>query len=145
MQYLARAALARIATGMRSTSAVAALIVAESSGLPTLLTGPVAAGLAGLGVTSELMLDKLPSTRSRLEPPGLAARAVLAGVAGAVLARETNHALLPAVFVASVAAVLNARACHDIRQAAATHVSPSSVAAVEDALALTVAVASARS
>jgi hypothetical protein len=42
MQYLERAALAGIATGMRSTSTVAALIVAESSDLPTLLTGPLA-------------------------------------------------------------------------------------------------------
>jgi uncharacterized membrane protein len=144
MHYLERAALAGIATGMRSTSAVAALSLAESSGLPRVLTGPVAAGMAGIGVTSELILDKLPSTPSRLEPPGLVGRAVLAGIAGAVVARETKHAMLPAVFVALLTALFSARAGHDIRQAAAAHVSPSGVAAVEDALALTIAVAAAR-
>jgi uncharacterized membrane protein len=144
MHYLERAALAGIATGMRSTSAVAALTLANSSGLPRLLTGPVPAGMAGIGVTSELILDKLPTTPSRLQLPGLAGRAVLAGIAGAVLARETKHAMLPAVLAASVAALFSARAGHDIRQAAAAHVSPSGVAAVEDALALTIAAAAAR-
>jgi uncharacterized membrane protein len=143
MRYLERAALAGIATGMRSTSAVAALIATEAPGLPTLVTGPVATAIAGLGVTSELILDKLPSTPSRLEPSGLAGRAVLASIAGIVIARGTKHAVFPAVFVASVAALLSARVFHDVRQAAATHLSPSHVATVEDALALSLAAAGA--
>jgi uncharacterized membrane protein len=144
MRYLERAALAGIATGMRSTSAVAALIVTEAPGLPTLANGPAAVAVAGLGVTSELILDKLPSTPSRLEPPGLAGRAVLASVAGVVIARGTKHAAFPAVFVASVAALLSARVFHDIRQAAATQLSPLHVATVEDALALSLGAAGAR-
>lgn len=144
MRYLERAALAGVATGMRSTTAVAALIATEAPGLPTLVTGPVAVALAGLGVTSELILDKLPSTPSRLEPPGLAGRAVLASIAGVVIARGTKQAVLPAAFVATVAAIVSARVFHDIRQAAATHLSPSQVATVEDALALSLAAAGAR-
>jgi uncharacterized membrane protein len=144
MGYLERAALAGIATGMRSTSAVAALIATEAPGLPTRVNGPVAAAIAGLGVTSELILDKLPSTPSRLEPPGLAGRAAFASIAGVVIARGTKHAAFPAVFVASVAALLSARIFHDIRQAAATQLSPLLVATVEDALALSLAAAGAR-
>jgi uncharacterized membrane protein len=144
MRYLERAALAGIATGMRSTSAVAALILTEAPGLPTLVNGPVATALAELGVTSELILDKLPSTPSRLEPPGLAGRAAFASIAGVVIAHGARHAAFPAMFVASVAALLSARVFHDIRQAAATRLPPSQVAMVEDALALSLAAASAR-
>jgi uncharacterized membrane protein len=108
------------------------------------MTGPVPAAVAGLGLTTELILDKLPSTPSRLEPPGLAGRAVLASVAGVVIAHGTKHAGFPAVFVASVAALLSARVFHDIRRAAATQLSPSLVATVEDAVALSLAAASAR-
>jgi uncharacterized membrane protein len=144
MRYLERAALAGIATGMRSTSAVAALIVTEAPGLPELVRGPVTEAVAELGVISELILDKLPSTPSRLEPPGLAGRAAFASVAGLVIARGAKRAAFPAVFVASVAALVSARVFHDIRQAAATHLPPSHVAMVEDALALRLAAASAR-
>jgi uncharacterized membrane protein len=144
MRYLERAALAGIATGMRSTSAVAALILTEAPGLPTLVNGPVATAMAELGVTSELVLDKLPSTPSRLEPPGLAGRAAFASIAGVVIAHGARHAAFPAMFVASVAALLSARVFHDIRQAAATRLPPSQVAMVEDALALSLAAASAR-
>src|SRR6187397_1716004 len=101
MRYLERAALAGAATGLRSTSAVATLIIAQEPGLPAPLTRPVAAWAAGLGVSAELGLDKLPSTPSRLEPSGLVGRIVMASVAGAVLARGTGHAVLPAVIMAS--------------------------------------------
>ncbi len=48
MRYLEKAVLAGAATGLRSTSAVSALISAKAPGLPAALTGPVAAGLANL-------------------------------------------------------------------------------------------------
>jgi uncharacterized membrane protein len=143
MQYLERAALAGAATGLRSTSAVAALIIAQAPGLPGPLTRPVAAWAAGLGVTAELGLDKLPSTPSRLEPSGLVGRIVMASVAGAVLARGTGHAVLPAVIVASAAALVSARVGHDVRAAVEERIVPSAVAAVEDAVALSLAAASA--
>jgi hypothetical protein len=64
-------------------------------------------------VTGELEQDKKPSTPSRLTPVGLGGRVAFASVAGAVLARGTEHAVLPAVIVASVAALVSARVGHD--------------------------------
>jgi hypothetical protein len=83
MRYLEEAALAGAATGLRSTSAVAALISAKAPGLP-------------------------------------------------------------AVLVASVATLVSARLGHDLRVAAAERFVPSAVASAEDAVALTLAAASAR-
>src|SRR5690349_15966892 len=117
MRYLATA-LAGAATGLRATSALAALIAARAPGLPAALTGPVAVGVAELGVTGELEPDKKPSTPSRLTPVGLGGRVVFASIAGAVLARGAKHAVLPAVIVASVAALVSARVGHDLRVAA---------------------------
>ena len=106
MGYLEKAALAGVATGMRSTVAVGALISAGAPGLPTALRAPVAAG--------------------------------------AVLARGAKQAVLPAVILASAAALVSARVCHDLRVAAAKRFDPSAVASIEDAAALSLASASAR-
>lgn len=144
MRYLEKAALAGAATGLRSTSAVASLISARAPGLPAVLMGPVAARVARLGVTGELEQDKEPSTPSRLTLVGLGGRVAFASVAGAVLARGTKQAVLPAVIVASVAALVSARVGHDFRVAAAERFDPSAVASVEDAVALCLAAASAR-
>ena len=144
MRYLEKAALAGAATGLRSTSAVSALISAKAPGLPAALAGPVAAGLAGLGVTGELQQDKDPTTPSRLTAVGLGGRIAFASLAGAVLARGAKHAVLPAVIVGSAAALISARLGHDLRVAAAEHFVPSAVASAEDALVLSLAAASAR-
>src|SRR5882762_5227090 len=114
---LTPAMLAGAATGMRSTVAVAALINRSASGLPTWLARRPAAVVAPLAVTGELAMDKLPSTPSRLEPPGLAGRAACAALAGAVIARGTDQPQLLEAFVASAAALASARVCHDLRDA----------------------------
>ena len=144
MSYLEKAALAGAATGLRATSAVSALITAQALGLPSALTRPVAAATAQLGVTGELEQDKKPSTPSRLTPVGLGSRLVLASLAGTVLARGTEDAVLPAVIVASVAALVSARVGHDLRVAASVPFVPAAVASIEDAVALSLAAASAR-
>jgi uncharacterized membrane protein len=144
MRYLEKAALAGAATGLRATSAVSALITAQAPGLPAALTGPVAAGVAALGVTGELEQDKKPSTPSRLTPGGLGGRVVFASFAGAILGRGTKHAVLPAVIVASVAALVSARVGHDLRVAADELFDSPVPASVEDAVALSLAAASAR-
>jgi uncharacterized membrane protein len=140
MSSLELAALAGAATGLRSTVAMAALINAGVPGLPRQLTGYVAKVAASLGVAGELVADKLPSTPSRLLPVGLGGRLALA--AGAVLARSAKDPLLPTVAVAAAAALLSARIGHDVRAAASKRVPP---AAAEDAVALGLAAASARS
>jgi uncharacterized membrane protein len=100
-------------------------------------------GVGELGVTGELEQDKKPSTPSRLTPVGLGGRVVFASLAGAVLARGTKHAVLPAVIVASVAALVSARVGHDLRVAADERFG-SAPGYVEDAVALGLAAASAR-
>ena len=144
MRYLEQAALAGAATGLRSTTAVSALITAQAPGLPAALMRPVAAGVAELGVTNELEQDKKPSTPSRLTPMGLGGRVVFASLAGAELARGTKHAVLPAVIVASLAALVSAKVGHDLRVAADERFGSPAPAYVEDAVALTLAAASAR-
>jgi uncharacterized membrane protein len=138
------AALAGAATGLRSTVGLAALIDAGAAGLPALLTGPRARAVARLAVASELVLDKLPSTPSRLEPAGLAGRIVFAAVAGAVLARGADQPVLEAVVIASAAAIAGAKLGHDARVAAAELFPPFAVAVAEDGLALGLAAVSSR-
>jgi hypothetical protein len=69
---------------------------------------------------------------------------VFASLAGAVLARGTKHAVLPGVIVASVAALVSARVGHDLWVAADERFGSSAPASVEDAVALSLAAASAR-
>jgi uncharacterized membrane protein len=72
MDEYVRAAGYGFASGLRATAAPAALGV-QSSGLGRLLIVPA---------IGELIADKLPSTPSRLAPPGLIARLVAGGYAG---------------------------------------------------------------
>jgi hypothetical protein len=67
---------------------------------------------------------------------------VFASVAGGTWPRD-EHAVLPAVIVASVTA-LSARVGHDLRVAADGRFGSSAPASVEDAVALSLAAASAR-
>lgn len=142
--HLRRAAIAGTATGLRSTVAVAALVARRGRGLPSLLTGRVARPAAGAAVASELVIDMLPSTPSRLSPPGLVGRLVFAGAAGALIARAAGRAVLPAAAVACAAAVASAKAGHDARVALAERFPPAAVAVAEDLVALTLAAAAAR-
>jgi uncharacterized membrane protein len=108
-----------------------------------LTTGPVRTA-ATLALGGELVVDKLPWTPSRLEPAPLAARAVLAGVAGAVIARSAGRPAAPAVLAGSAAALVGARLGHDARAAADRHAPALAVAVAEDALALRLARAGSR-
>ena len=142
--HLVKAALAGAATGLRSTVGVGALVETTSTGLPALATVTPARVVAGLGVTGELVVDKLPMTPSRLEPAGLLGRIVLAGVAGAVIARAPDRRVAPAVVVAATIAVVSARVGHDLRQLASTRVPPLAAAVGEDVVAIGLAALAAR-
>lgn len=117
----------------------------RSAGLPAAAVAPPARALAGIAVSGELVTDALPNTPSRLEVPGLVARVTLAAIAGVVIARATDGHPLPAALVAATVAVVSARVGHDVRQAAARRVPPIAAAVVEDAVALALALAAARS
>ena len=121
---------------MRSTVALAALILRRSEGLPAVLRHPAARPAAAVADAGELVADKLPTTPSRLEPPGLAGRVVSASLAAAVLARSGHRRPIPAMAVASAAALAAAKVCHDARAALARHLPDPVVAVAEDALAI---------
>jgi uncharacterized membrane protein len=137
--HLKVAILVGAATGLRATVGLTALINRRATGLPTWLARQPAAVVAPLAFTGELVADKLPSTPSRLEPMGLAARVALGALAGAVIARSTDQPRLLTAVVASAAAVASARIGHDVRAAASDRISPCAVAAAEDGLALALA------
>jgi uncharacterized membrane protein len=128
---------------MRSTVAVAALIHGRAGGLPAWLARRPATVVAPLAVTGELATDKLPSTPSRLEPPGLAGRVAGAALAGAVIARGADQPRLPYALVASGAALASARVCHALRVALSERLPACAVAAGEDGLAIALAGAAA--
>jgi len=139
-----RAALAGGATGLRSTVAIASLIDSGAPGLPAPLTRPRARTAARIAVAAELVIDKLPWTPSRLERRGLTARVASAAAAAVVLGRDANGPVLPIVLVAATATLVSARVGHDVRVAAEKRFPPLAVAAVEDAIALTLASAARR-
>jgi uncharacterized membrane protein len=135
-EVLQRAAALGAATGMRSTVALAALVLRRSDGLPAVLRHPAARRIAAIADGAELVADKLPGTPSRLDPPGLTGRLISASLAAAVLAHSENRGPIPAVLTASTAALAAARICHDARAALARRVPDPVVAVAEDALAI---------
>ncbi|WP_206517989.1 hypothetical protein [Rhodococcus sp. X156] len=88
---LTRSALLGVAAGGRSSLGLA------GPALSSRRTGGLARGGAVLGVAGEMVMDKLPTTPSRLAPPALAGR-VASGGAGAVALSRREHAqpLVPA-------------------------------------------------
>jgi uncharacterized membrane protein len=133
---LGRAAALGAATGLRSTVALAALIVRRTDGLPAVLRRPAARSAAAIADGGELIVDKLPTTPSRLDPPGLAGRLISASLAAAVLARSGHRRPVPAVAIACAAALAAAKIGHDARCALARRVPDPAVAVVEDAVAI---------
>ena len=133
---LGRAAALGAATGLRSTVALAALIVRRNDGLPAVLRHPAARLAAAMADGGELIGDKLPMTPSRLTPPGLAGRVISASLAATVLARSGHRRPVPAVAIASAAALAAAKIGHDTRCALARRLPDPAVAVVEDAVAI---------
>ncbi|NLU84578.1 hypothetical protein [Rhodococcus sp. HNM0569] len=81
-----RAGVLGAAAGMRSSLGFAApLVSAQGRG-----AGPKAA-LGVFFAVGEMVMDKLPSTPSRLEPVGVASRVVSGAVGGGVLARRAHE------------------------------------------------------
>jgi uncharacterized membrane protein len=131
------AALLGAATGLRSQSGIAAVVVGkDTEGLPTVLAGPRARAVLTAGALGELVLDKLPKTGSRLEPGPLAARSILGGLAGGQFARDRHHPALPAAGLAALAALISAKVGHDTRVALAKRLSDPVAATLEDAVTL---------
>ena len=130
---LGAAALLGVASGMRSTAGLGILVLRGGS-------RPGAAKAAAVvAVGAELVLDKLPVTGSRLEAPGLIGRVTFAAIGGALVARGTDLAPLPAALVAAGAALASAKVFHDLRALADRRIPDAAVAVAEDTLAIGVA------
>jgi len=127
------------ATGMRSTVGLASVILRRSPGLGGPFARPAARPAAVVAVGAEIVLDKLPFTGSRLDPPGLIGRAAFGALAAAGLARAGRRHPLPAAVVAAGAALATAKVAHDLRARVATGTNATAVALVEDATALALA------
>jgi uncharacterized membrane protein len=140
-EVLLRAAVLGAATGLRSTVALAALVLRGGDGLPAALRHPAARPVAVAASGGELVTDKLPGTGSRLAPLSLAGRVTCAGLAAAVLARAGRQAPVPAVLVAAAAALAAAKVGHDARAALGRRLPDPVVAVAEDALAIGLAAA----
>jgi uncharacterized membrane protein len=148
------AALAGAASGSRSLTGLAALILAtpgDAKRQPDRTLGrPWVKAVAGLAATAEISADKLPIAPSRLNPPGLASRLAGAAAAGAIIARRTpgddSPAQLAGCVAASVgAAVATAWLGTRWRAWAASRFGHDWIGAVmEDATAVTLATAAAR-
>ena len=152
------AALAGAASGSRSLTGLAALILAtpgDAKRQPDRTLGrPWVKAVAGLAATAEISADKLPIAPSRLNPPGLASRLAGAAAAGAIIARRTpgddnfdpRPAQLAGCVAASVgAAVATAWLGTRWRAWAASRFGHDWIGAVmEDATAVTLATAAAR-
>jgi uncharacterized membrane protein len=91
----------------------------------------------------ELVVDKLPTTPSRLEPVGIASRLAMGAAAAGLFARTRRAPWLPAAATGAASAIVAAKIGHDVRARLAQHAPDPAVAVVEDALALGLAVAQA--
>jgi uncharacterized membrane protein len=148
------AALAGAATGSRSLTGLAALILAtpgDAKRQPDRALGrPWVKAVAGLAATGEISADKLPSAPSRLNVPGLGSRLAAAAAAGVIIARRApendSSARLAGCVAASVgAAVATAWLGTRWRSWAASRFGHDWIGAVmEDATAITLATAAAR-
>jgi len=133
---LGRAGALGAATGLRSTVALASLVVRRNDGLPAALGHPAAQVAAAVACAGELVADKLPATPSRLSPRGLAPRLIAASLAAAVLARGGARSPVPAVVIASAAALAAAKIGHDTRRGLDRRFPDPVVALAEDGLAI---------
>jgi uncharacterized membrane protein len=64
---------------------------------------------------AELVADKLPSTPSRLKPPGLIARIVLGGLAGASVAVAGTQSIALGAVMGVAGGIVGAFAGHEVR------------------------------
>ena len=99
-----------VVTGLRSQLPLALLARTpagrRASRAEHLLRSPAGRRLTGLIAGGELAADKLPRTPPRVQPPVLASRLALGGLAGALLAHGGARTRLPAVALGTAGAAV---------------------------------------
>lgn len=142
-----------LATGGRSTSAVAAFAVASQAGPrprdvnrpASMLSGPGARKVGVALLLTELVVDKLPSTPSRLAPPVLGIRVAAAVLVSWALAQREHVPPAMPVVAGAVGAFAGSIAGARYRAATASRGVPDvSAALLEDAATLLLARVGAR-
>jgi hypothetical protein len=84
------------ASGLRSQLGIATVVVCSDPSLPSIFRQPWTKRLLVAAAAGELVVDKLPTTPSRLAPPGLAARLVLGALAAGLFAQTRQAPWLAA-------------------------------------------------
>ncbi|MET4047309.1 hypothetical protein BJD99_08655 [Rhodococcus sp. 1163] len=129
------------ASGFRSS-------VGISAGLLALFGGTeyrrLAVGASVFAIAGEIVMDKLPSTPSRLSPPALGGRIVAGGGAAFAIARRRDEDTIPAAIIGGLSAIAGSYAGHAYRGWASTRIPPLAAAVVEDLVALAVGAAVAK-
>ena len=132
---VASSLIAGAATGLRSTSGLAAIITAGSKGrLPQKLQQRRYRSVTLLLTAGELIADKLPGTPARTAPRGLIPRVVLGGVSADRLAPAHRRFPAAAVLLGSAAAVGSAFGGRAARSRLSARIGPIPAALVEDAI-----------
>jgi uncharacterized membrane protein len=127
------------ASGARGQLGVATVVGRGDPALPPVFRQPWTRRLLVAAAAGELVADKLPSTPSRLEPPGLVARLVMGGLAAGLFARTRQAPWAPAAALGASSAAVSAKVGHDVRARLANYAPDPAIAVVEDALALALA------
>ena len=144
-RHLLGVSLLGAASGMRATVGLAAVVVGRGrSGLWSPFDHSLAKPAAVVAVGAEMVVDKLPSTGSRLEPAGMAGRLLFAALAAGLVCQRQRRPKLPAVLLATAAAAVTAKVAHDLRERAAQARPDRDIAVVEDMAALATAAVGSR-
>jgi uncharacterized membrane protein len=131
------------ATGLRGQIGVAAVVARADASLPPVFRQPWTRRILVVAAAGELVVDKLPNTPSRLEPPGFIGRLVMGALAAGLFAKTRKAPWLPAAAIGASTAAVAAKVGHDIRAQLDQHVPDPAVAVAEDAVALGLAAAGA--
>ena len=131
------------ASGLRSQLGVAVIVAKSGQSLSPIFQRPWTRRLTAGGAVLELVMDKLPTTPSRLEPPGIAGRLVLGALAAALYAQTRRAPWPPAAGIGAASAIVAAKIGHDLRAQLAQHAPDPAIAVVEDAVAFGLATAGA--
>jgi uncharacterized membrane protein len=124
------------ATGLRSQLGLAAVVVRSDPSLPPVFRKPWMRRFLVASAAGELVIDKLPTTPSRLSPQGIVPRLALAALAAGLSAQTRQASWVPAVALGASSAAVAAKLGHDVRARIARHAPDPAVALAEDALAL---------
>ena len=127
------------ASGLRGQLGVATLVVRSDPSLPQIFRQPWTRRLLVAAAAGELVVDKLPTTPSRLEPSGIGGRLVLGALAASLFAQTRQAPWLPAAGIGAATAIAAAKIGHDVRAELAKYVPDPAVAVVEDTIALALA------